>query len=130
MFMQASQYGLVQLFPDTSGVPDIPPVRFTASWMAALMLAALGGAFCLAGVRAFQRARTTVNPITPAASTTLVVGRIYRMTRNPMYLGFALLLLALAMYLGKLSGFLLVPLFMAYLQHFQMLFALDHQLAT
>ena len=94
------------------------------------MLAALGGAFCLAGVRAFQRARTTVNPITPAASTTLVVGRIYRMTRNPMYLGFALLLLALAMYLGKLSGFLLVPLFMAYLQHFQMLFALDHQLAT
>jgi len=130
MFMQASQYGLVQLFPDTSGVPDIPPVRFTASWMAALMLAALGGAFCLVGVRAFQRARTTVNPITPAASTTLVVGRIYRMTRNPMYLGFALLLLALAMYLGKLSGFLLVPLFMAYLQHFQMLFALDHQLAT
>ena len=130
MFMQASQYGLVQLFPDTSGVPDIHPVRFTASWMATLMLAALGGAFCLAGVRAFQRARTTVNPITPAASTTLVVGRIYRMTRNPMYLGFALLLLALAMYLGKLSGFLLVPLFMAYLQHFQMLFALDHQPVT
>jgi protein-S-isoprenylcysteine O-methyltransferase Ste14 len=92
--------------------------------------AALGGAFCLVGVRAFQRARTTVNPITPAASTTLVVGRIYRMTRNPMYLGFALLLLALAMYLGKLSGFLLVPLFMVYLQHFQMLFALDHQPVT
>ena len=74
---------------------------------------------CLAGVRAFQRARTTVNPINPAASTALVVNGIYRVTRNPMYLGFALLLLALAMYLGKLSGLLLVPLFMAYLQHFQ-----------
>lgn len=100
-------------------LPDILPVRFTASWMVALMLAALGGAFCLAGVRAFQRARTTVNPINPAASTALVVNGIYRVTRNPMYLGFALLLLALAMYLGKLSGLLLVPLFMAYLQHFQ-----------
>ena len=100
-------------------LPDIRPIRFTASWMAALMLAALGAAFCLAGVWAFQRARTTVNPTTPAASTTLVVSGIYRVTRNPMYLGFALLLLALGMYLGKLSGLLLVPLFMAYLQHFQ-----------
>ncbi|KWT65470.1 putative protein-S-isoprenylcysteine methyltransferase [Comamonas testosteroni] len=83
------------------------------------MLAALGAAFCIAGVWSFQRARTTVNPITPAASTTLVVSGIYRVTRNPMYLGFALLLLALAMYWGKLSGLLLVPLFMTYLQHFQ-----------
>jgi len=100
-------------------LPDIRPIRFTASWIAALMLAALGAVFCLADVWAFQRAQTTVNPITPAASTTLVVSGIYRVTRNPMYLGFALLLLALGMYLGKLSGLLLVPLFMAYLQHFQ-----------
>lgn len=100
-------------------LPGTLPIGFTASWMVALMLAAVGGAFCLAGVRAFQHARTTVNPITPAASTALVASGIYRVTRNPMYLGFALLLLALAMYLGKLSGLLLVPLFMAYLQHFQ-----------
>ncbi|MBP8187003.1 MAG: isoprenylcysteine carboxylmethyltransferase family protein, partial [Comamonas sp.] len=53
------------------------------------------------------------------ASTVLVVRGVYRWTRNPMYLGFAFLLLAFAMWLGKMSAMLLVLLFMAYLQHFQ-----------
>ncbi len=61
----------------------------------------------------------TVNPTNPVASTALLVCGVYRLTRNPMYLGFALLLLALAVWLGKMSALLLVPLFMAYLQHFQ-----------
>ena len=73
----------------------------------------------LYGVLAFRQANTTVNPTTPVASTALVVRGVYRLTRNPMYLGFALLLLALAVWLGKMSALLLVPLFMAYLQHFQ-----------
>lgn len=100
-------------------LPDILTTKFPASWTVASLLAILGGAFCIAGVRAFQRAQTTVNPTTPAASTSLVVSGVYRMTRNPMYLGFALLLLGFATGLGKLSALLLVPLFMAYLQRFQ-----------
>jgi protein-S-isoprenylcysteine O-methyltransferase Ste14 len=86
--------------------------------VAATVLAVLGGGFCLAGVLEFRRARTTVNPVNPASSA-LVVRRVYRLTRNPMYLGFALLLLAFALGLGKLSGLLAVMVFMAYLQHFQ-----------
>lgn len=100
-------------------LPDILLIRFPASQLAASLLAVLGGSFCIAGVRAFQRAKTTVNPTTPAASTSLVVSGVYRMTRNPMYMGFALLLLGFAIGLGKLSALLLVPLFMAYLQRFQ-----------
>lgn len=83
------------------------------------MLAGSGAAFCLAGVAAFRQARTTVNPTTPATSSALVVSGIYRWTRNPMYLGFALLLLAFAVWLSKLSALLLVPVFMGYLQRFQ-----------
>ncbi|MPS92503.1 MAG: isoprenylcysteine carboxylmethyltransferase family protein [Comamonas sp.] len=100
-------------------MPRILPISFTGSRVTAALLAMSGGFFCVAGLLAFQRAQTTVNPCTPAASTSLVVSGVYRMTRNPMYLGFALLLLAFALWLGTLSGLLLVPLFMAYLDHFQ-----------
>ena len=100
-------------------LPDLLPIRRPGAGVAATVLAVLGGGFCLAGVLEFRRARTTVNPVNPAASSALVVRGVYRLTRNPMYLGFALLLLAFAAGLGKLSGLLAVMVFMAYLQHFQ-----------
>lgn len=100
-------------------LPDLLPIRLPGAGMAAAVLPALGGGFCLAGVLEFRHARTTVNPVNPAASTALVVRGVYRLTRNPMYLGFALLLLAFTAGLGNLSGLLAVMVFMAYLQHFQ-----------
>jgi protein-S-isoprenylcysteine O-methyltransferase Ste14 len=60
-----------------------------------------------------------VDPRTPAAASSLVVGGIYRVTRNPMYLGFLLVLLALALYLGTLTAFVVLPLFVVYLNEFQ-----------
>jgi len=71
------------------------------------------------GVLDFLRARTTVNPIAPDRARTLVVRGIYRFTRNPMYLGLALLLVAWAYVLGSLLAFLGVPAFIAYLNRFQ-----------
>lgn len=90
-------------------------------WKVALasVLGLTGAASCIAGVLAFRQASTTVDPRNPQASNALVVRGIYRWTRNPMYLGFALLLFAFAVWLGKLPAMLLVPLFMAYLQRFQ-----------
>ena len=46
------------------------------------------------GVVSFRRARTTVNPMKPDATSALVTSGIYRVTRNPMYLGFLFFLLA------------------------------------
>ena len=100
-------------------LPGIVSTMIPGAWIVACALAMAGGALCMAGVLAFRQANTTGNPTTPVASTALVVRGVYRLTRNPMYLGFALLLLALAVWLGKMSALLLVPLFMAYLQHFQ-----------
>lgn len=88
------------------------------AWLAGL-LAGAGGAFCLGGVAAFRQANTTVNPTAPATSSALVVSGVYRFTRNPMYLGFALGLLAFAVWLSNVSAVLLVPVFMGYLQRFQ-----------
>jgi hypothetical protein len=96
---------------------------FTLSlpWRAAfaLIFLTVGLAIVLAGALAFRRAKTTVNPLTPKATTAMVTSGIYRFTRNPMYLGFLLVLAGWAMYLSNLLAFALLPLFPLYLNRFK-----------
>jgi protein-S-isoprenylcysteine O-methyltransferase Ste14 len=70
---------------------------------------------------AFRRAGTTVNPLRPALASQLVTSGIYRRTRNPMYLGHALILLAWAVVLHNLAALSAVPFFMLYVTRFQIL---------
>ena len=49
----------------------------------------------------------------------LAAGGFNRFTRNPMYLGMLLWLLAWALWLGSLSAFVGLPLFVLYLNRFQ-----------
>jgi protein-S-isoprenylcysteine O-methyltransferase Ste14 len=69
--------------------------------------------FALAGWAAllFRRARTGIVPFSPA--TALVARGPYRLTRNPMYLGMAVVLLGAAILFGSLTPFLVIPAFMA-----------------
>jgi protein-S-isoprenylcysteine O-methyltransferase Ste14 len=81
---------------------------------------ALAGIALRARVTSFRRAQTTVDPTRPAKASALVVGGVYRLSRNPMYLGFLLLLLAWGVYLSHLPSLLLAPLaFVLYLNRFQ-----------
>jgi protein-S-isoprenylcysteine O-methyltransferase Ste14 len=85
----------------------------------AACLAAAGVVTSVLGVVAFRRARTTVNPMHPESSSALVVTGIYRLTRNPMYLGFLLLLLAWAVFLSNALAVLVLPTFVLYMNRFQ-----------
>ena len=94
-------------------------VAFPGQRLVALALAAAGVAVALAGVLAFRRARTTVDPMHPDRSAALVAGGIYRRSRNPMYLGFLLLLAAWACWLANPLALAGLPAFVLYLNRFQ-----------
>ena len=86
---------------------------------AALALVVAGLGFDLAGLASFLRAKTTINPLRPAATSALVMSGVYRFTRNPMYVGLLLVLLGWATYLGNGVAYLLAPLFVFYIGRFQ-----------
>jgi len=105
----------------------LPPWRGEAPGAATLallhlvapLLAALGLGIALSGVLAFRRARTTVNPLKPETSSALVTSGIYRVTRNPMYLGMAVVLLGWAAWLGSPWTMVGVAAFVLYITRFQ-----------
>lgn len=82
-------------------------------------LALVGGIVCLCGVISFRRAKTTVNPMKPDAASSLVVVGIYKVSRNPMYLGFLLILLGLAAYLSNGPALVPVVAFVLYIDRYQ-----------
>lgn len=95
---------------------EVPfPGRDVVSGMVALS----GGFIALLGVVAFSRAGTTVNPMKPGSSSSLVVTGIYSVTRNPMYLGLLLLLLAWVIYLANVLTVLFLPGFVWYMGRYQ-----------
>ncbi|MCH2459125.1 methyltransferase family protein [Henriciella marina] len=76
-------------------------------------LALAGAAILAAAVAAFLIARTTVNPVRPTDAGHLVTTGLYRVSRNPMYLGFALVLTSLAIWTGNGAALLAPVVFVA-----------------
>lgn len=95
------------------GVPIPAPELFAGVFVLT------GALIAVAGVVAFKRNKTTVNPFTPERSSSLVASGIYRYTRNPMYLGFFLALVGWAAFLSNLLALLLLPVFIVYMNRFQ-----------
>jgi protein-S-isoprenylcysteine O-methyltransferase Ste14 len=85
--------------------------------IAALLLAGLS--FDVLGLWAFRKSRTTVNPLKPERATALVTDGVYKITRNPMYVGMSLFLLAWAVYLSALLPFAGPVVFVLYITRFQ-----------
>ena len=74
-------------------------------------LLGLGLSIDLWSVTLFLLSKTTINPMKPSNSSKLVVKGMYRLSRNPMYLGLLLILSAWAICLKSISSFLLLPIF-------------------
>ncbi len=87
----------------------------------ALALVATGCIFCIAGVVSFRLAKTTVLPNKPEEASSLVTSGVYKLSRNPMYLGFAFILAGWGVWLGSMWTFLGVAGFIAYITLFQII---------
>ncbi len=59
-----------------------------------------GFIFLILGFTAFGQAKTTIDPVNLERASSLVTGGIYRLTRNPMYVGFTVVLVGWAVYLA------------------------------
>ena len=97
----------------------VPGETTTERLVAALACVLLGAVTSLAGVVEFRRSRTTVNPLKPETASSLVNGGVYRLTRNPMYVGFLFVLLGWAVWLWAPWPWLGLPLFKLFLTRFQ-----------
>jgi len=94
-------------------------IAFPGRIFAAAIFAVAGVLIEGIGVIAFLRERTTINPLRPERAGSLVVSGLYRISRNPMYLGMAVLLTGWSLYLGSLAALIIVPAFVWLLTEIQ-----------
>ncbi len=107
--------GMVYL-PDLFGL-QVFEVPFQ-SWVAGLVIL-FGLSFDLLGLIEFRRHATTINPLSPNKSSQIVSSGIYRLTRNPMYLGMAIVLVGVTIWSGSPLGLVMVLVFALYITRFQ-----------
>ena len=82
-------------------------------------LAILGGSISLAGMLAFRRVRTTYSPMKPEKTSSLVATGVYRFTRNPMYVGLLVTLIAWGVLLSSALSLFGPLIFFLYIGRFQ-----------
>ena len=82
-------------------------------------LSALGILVALLGIWQFRQAKTTIDPKRPDKVSNIVSSGIYRLTRNPMYLGMVFILIAAVCKFADWSGALAIIFFISYITFFQ-----------
>ena len=99
----------------------LPALSFRLPFNTAIAVAIAAAGLVLNGFPklAFGRAGTTVNPLRPGSASRLVTSGVYRYSRNPMYLGHAVILLGRAIYLHNVVSFVALPAFVLYISRFQ-----------
>ena len=79
----------------------------------------LGFIIIFLAVLKFIKIKTTVDPTRPHKTSNLVISGIYKITRNPMYLGMLFLIIAYTIYTNNVVGSIIIPIFIFYINKFQ-----------
>ena len=98
-----------------------PAFNNNAVNMLAAILAITGLAIDIISLGAFKKAKTTFNPLSPEKASALVTGGLYKISRNPMYLGMLLILTGWTLYQSQFLGFIPLLGFVLYMNRFQII---------
>jgi len=101
------------------GIFQVVEIKY--SFYFGILLLLLGFVILISAVRLFRKDKTTVNPLSPEQATKLVTDGIFKYSRNPMYLGMALVLGSVAVFFNLTGGIILIALFCAYITKFQII---------
>ncbi len=110
--------GLIWLIART--LPEFS-FSFPGQTIVTICVTVIGVLIDVVSLNFFVRAKTTVSPMSPEKTTSLFTDGVYKYTRNPMYLGLALILSGFAIWQGNLFGFVGVVLFVGYVTRFQII---------
>jgi protein-S-isoprenylcysteine O-methyltransferase Ste14 len=99
----------------TSPAPLTDHLKIIVTALFATTAAVIG----IAGVVAFRKANTTVNPLNPNDCSSLVETGVFRLSRNPMYLALLTALTGWGLFLGSPWTLVLAVLFVLYMNRYQ-----------
>lgn len=101
-----------------SSSTELPSFELTRLPLATL-LAVVGITFDLLGLSSFRKANTTINPMKPQKTSSVVSSGIYQVTRNPMYIGLFFILSGWAVFLWSWLALIGPFVFAFYISRFQ-----------
>jgi protein-S-isoprenylcysteine O-methyltransferase Ste14 len=93
--------------------------NYSLNTLIATALVTIGIAIAVLGIKQFRKSQTTVNPLKPDTASSLVTSGIFKLTRNPMYLGMVLVSLSSVAFYGSAWCLIAVAAFMAFITRFQ-----------
>ena len=79
----------------------------------------IGVAILFTAVISFKKQKTTISPLNPEKTSSLVVSNIFKYSRNPMYLGMLFMLISLAIRYNIIGGIISISIFIFFITKFQ-----------
>ena len=98
-----------------------PEIEIQYASFFGMFLLLLGFFILISAVKLFRNDKTTVNPLSPEQATKLVTNGIFKLSRNPMYLGMAVILASVAVFFNIIGGIISMALFCLYITKFQII---------
>ncbi len=95
--------------------------RYLFAWQGTLAIAlvVLGLLVVVVSLKSFASAGTTPNPTQPRNASELVTSGVYAWSRNPMYVGDAMMLAGVAVWIGSALNLVLLAAFVVYIDRVQ-----------
>jgi protein-S-isoprenylcysteine O-methyltransferase Ste14 len=94
---------------------------FSFNALLGTFLIVIGIVITILAIKLFKINQTTVNPLRPDTATFLVTTGIFKLTRNPIYLGMVLFCLSSVVFFGSAWCLLAVVGFIAFIVRFQII---------